>query len=87
MMEIIGWVGTFCFAVCGMPQAWQCYREGHSRGLSWSFLLLWAGGEVFTITYLWPKQDWVLLTNYLLNSVSLILMLRYKIWERKVEVK
>ena len=81
-MEIIGWIGTICFAICGLPQALQCYRDGHAKGLSWSFLLLWFGGEVFTITYLWPKQDWVLLTNYCLNFVSLIFMLRYKIWER-----
>ena len=83
MLEVIGIAGAICFAICGMPQAIQCAKDGHSRGLSWSFLSLWFMGEIFTIAYLWPKQDWILLSNYILNFASLLLMLRYKIWERK----
>lgn len=86
-MEYIGIIGSIAFAICGMPQAINCAKEGHSRGLSWSFLILWFIGEVFTIAYIWPKQDWILLSNYILNFASLLLMLRYKIWERKPNLK
>lgn len=81
-MEIIGWIGSILFAISGFPQALQCMKEGHSRGLAWGFLLAWLGGEIFTITYIWPKMDIPLLANYLVNLIFLGIMLRYKIWER-----
>lgn len=81
-MEAIGWVGAALFAICGLPQAVQCWREGHARGLNWFFLLAWLGGEILTITYVWPKADWPLLFNYLTNLVFLLIMVRFKLWER-----
>lgn len=81
-METIGWIGAALFAICGLPQAVQCWREGHARGLNWFFLLAWLGGEILTITYVWPKADWPLLFNYLTNLVFLLIMVRFKLWER-----
>lgn len=81
-MELIGWMGAVLFAICGLPQAVQCAREGHARGLNWFFLLAWFFGEVFTIIYVWPKADYPLLFNYFLNLVFLTVILRYKVWER-----
>ena len=82
MMEYVGWIGAILFAICGLPQAIQCVKQGHSRGLNWFFLVAWLGGEILTIIYVWPKQDWPLLFNYFLNLVFLLVMIRYKIWER-----
>ena len=82
-METIGWLGAGLFAICGLPQAWQCWRDGHSRGLNWFFLLAWFGGEVLTIIYVLPKMDMPLLANYFINMIFLAIMLYYKIWERK----
>ena len=82
-MEIIGWIGSICFAVCGIPQALQCYKTGHSRGLSWGFLMLWFIGELFTIAYVLPKMDIPLLFNYGFNLAVLLIILRFKLWERK----
>lgn len=82
-METIGWLGAILFAICGLPQAIQCAKDGHSRGLNWFFLLCWLFGELFTILYIWPKNDIPLLFNYFLNLVFLVIMIRYKIWERK----
>lgn len=82
-MEIFGWIGSALFAICGLPQAIECWRTGHSRGLNWFFLLAWFGGEVFTIIYVWPKMDIPLLANYFANMGFLGVMLYYKIWERQ----
>lgn len=82
-METIGWIGAILFALCGLPQAWECYRTGNSRGLSWGFLGMWFGGEILTIIYVWPKGDIPLLFNYFLNLVFLLVMVKFKIWERK----
>lgn len=82
-METIGWIGSILFAVCGLPQAVQSIRDGHSRGLNWTFLLCWLGGEIFTLIYIFPKSDWPLIFNYTLNLVFLGIIVRYKISERK----
>ena len=81
-MEIIGWIGSAMFAMCGLPQAVQSAREGHSDGLSWLFLLMWFFGEIFTMIYVWPKMDYPLLANYLTNMVFLVIILFYKISPR-----
>lgn len=86
-METIGWIGAILFAICGLPQAWQSIKDGHSRGLNWFFLLAWLGGEVLTIAYVWPKADWPLLFNYFMNLAFLLVMLKFKLWERKEPVR
>ena len=82
-MEIIGWIGSFLFAICGLPQAIESYKTGHSRGLTWPFISMWLGGEILTILYVLPKMDLPLLANYFSNLVFLLVIARYKIWERK----
>jgi len=82
MIEIIGWTGSALFALCGLPQAVQSTREGHSHGLSWLFLLMWFWGEIFTLCYVWPKMDYPLLANYFVNLVFVVIILFYKIFPR-----
>lgn len=81
-MEIFGWIGSALFAMCGFPQAVQSAREGHSRGLSWLFLLMWFFGEIFTLIYVFPKMDIPLLTNYSVNMGFLIVIIYYKLFPR-----
>jgi len=83
LAEIFGWIGATLFAICGLPQAIQSIKDGHSRGLSWGFLGCWLGGEICTIAYIIPKLDLPLLVNYVINLIFLGIMLKYKIWERK----
>jgi len=83
MLELSGILGSILFAICAVPQAIECIKTGHARGLNYFFLIAWALGEVFTIIYIWPRQDWILLGNYFFNSLCVIIMLKYKIWERK----
>lgn len=86
-MNTIGWIGSILFAICALPQAIQCAKDGHARGLNWFFLLAWTGGEILTLVYIWPKQDWPLIANYAMNFVFLLIMLRYKIWERSARIE
>lgn len=82
LLEVAGWVGAFLFSICAIPQAWQCYRQGHGVGLSWAFLLCWLFGELLTTAYIWPKRDWPLLVNYATNMACLAVIVRYKLWPR-----
>lgn len=82
--ELLGWAGTFLLAVCGLPQLIKSFREGHSRGISWLFILAWFWGEVFFITYLLiNNRDPILLFNYTVNLGFSSGILYYKIFPRK----
>jgi uncharacterized protein with PQ loop repeat len=83
MLEISGIIGAVLFAFCGLPQAIECVKYGNSDGLSWTFLIMWFFGEIFTIAYILPKNDYILLGNYLMNFVFLLIMLKYKIKPRR----
>lgn len=82
-MEIIGWIGALCFSLCALPQSIMCYKQGHAKGLSWAFLLLWMVGEILTIIYVVPKGHLPLIANYVINLALLQVMVYYKIWPRK----
>ncbi len=75
---ILGWLGSLCLAICGVPQAWQSHKDKHSHGISWGFLLLWAFGEVFAGAYVWDKVDAPLLINYSINILIVAVILYYK---------
>jgi len=81
MMEIMGWAGAFMLGICALPQAISSYRNKDSSGISFLFLLLWLGGEVFTLVYIVNTTGQLpLIANYLFNIICLIVILRY--WRR-----
>jgi uncharacterized protein with PQ loop repeat len=79
IFEILGWLGSICLAICGIPQAWQSFKDKHSHGISWGFVLLWAFGEIFALAYVYDKLDLPLLLNYATNILILGVILFYKI--------
>jgi uncharacterized protein with PQ loop repeat len=79
IFEILGWLGSICLAICGLPQAWQSMKDKHSHGISWGFVLLWAFGEIFALAYVYDKLDLPLLLNYATNILILAVILYYKI--------
>ncbi len=83
IFEILGWLGSICLAICGLPQAWQSYKDKNSEGISWGFILLWAFGEVFALAYVYDKLDLPLLLNYATNILILGVILYYKINPKK----
>lgn len=82
-MEIIGYIGSLCLAICGFPQCLLSIKQGHSEGISLNFLILWSLGEVFTLIYIIPKMDIPLILNYSLNLVFLAIIWKYKIFPVK----
>jgi uncharacterized protein with PQ loop repeat len=79
IFEILGWLGSICLGICGIPQAWQSIKDKHSHGISWGFVLLWAFGEVFALAYVYDKLDLPLLLNYATNILILGVILYFKI--------
>ena len=82
-IETMGWIGSVLFAVCGLPQAVECIKKGNAHGMTWSFLILWFLGEVFTLPYIINSGQLPLLFNYTLNFCFVVIILYYKIKPRK----
>lgn len=82
-MHTIGWLGSLFLAICGLPQAWLSYKQGHSDGISTSLLVLWGAGEILTLFYVTEKFDWPLIFNYGMNLFSLGVIAWYKLYPRK----
>ena len=83
-IDIIGWTGSILFAICGIPQAYQCWKQKHANGLSWAFLLTWFSGEILTLLYicLKPTLDIPLIFNYTFNLAALLIIFYYKIFKK-----
>lgn len=79
--EILGWIGSACFAACGIPQAWQCYRQGHACGVNDLFLTLWMLGEITYAAAVWMQFGWVwwMMANYLVNFVVISVIIGYRV--------
>ena len=84
-MEIVGYLGAFLLAICAFPQMVMSIVDGHSRGLSSAFLLSWYFGEIFVLYYIYNTigPNGPLYYNYLLNTIMITVIVRYKYWERK----
>jgi hypothetical protein len=84
-MTWLGWLGSICFSVCGVPQAIECHIAGHGKGLSHAFIWLWAVGEILTLIYVLSLTVSLapLIFNYGFNLGTLIIIIRYKYWPRR----
>jgi uncharacterized protein with PQ loop repeat len=83
---LMGWLGSICLALSGIPQAIQSYQDKHSHGISWGFLLLWGFGELFALTYVFNKLDMPMIFNYGINIFVVSMMLYYKLYPKKENI-
>lgn len=78
-MEILGWIGSFMLAFCGLPEVIRTIREGECT-LTWGFLLMWGIGEVcLLIPVIQQEMALFLLLNYGANTLFLVVLLWYKL--------
>ena len=80
----LGWIGSFLFAICALPQAIKVWQTRSSGDLSWLFLWLWLLGELFTVAYLVVDDvlqeviHWPLYINYGGNTIIVLYLLYAK---------
>jgi uncharacterized protein with PQ loop repeat len=84
--DLIGWIGSIAFAICGLPQAWECFRNKTAKGISPFFVILWLIGEVCYVISVLLKFGWVtwMMFNYLANIISVAVIVFYLIKDRRV---
>ena len=82
---LIGWIGSFLFAICAVPQVVKTWRTKKAEDLSWLFLLFWFFGEIFTFAYILVDDRMLKITHFPLyvNYSLNILLLFYLIYAKK----
>lgn len=83
--DLIGWVGSVAFAVCGIPQAWECVKNRSAKGISPLFVGLWLIGEVCYVISVFMKFGWVhwMMFNYITNIVSIAVIVYYLVRDKR----
>ncbi len=88
---IFGWASTVCLGLGGIPQGYKSWKEGHSEGLSWGLLLLWQTGELTMLGYSIPLKgfqgSWPVFLIALVNAIVAGVILRFKLFPRKIQVE
>ena len=81
ILESIGWLGAFFFAICAIPQAYESYKNKNSDGIAMLFLVLWILGEIFMFVYVLFQPDWdfPLLANYAFKIILTFVIFYYKV--------
>lgn len=85
----IGWIGAILFSCCGIPQAVKTYQTRSCSDISWGFLGMWLGGEIFTCIYVvWENVlrnffQIPLLFNYVLNIIIIVYLIFAKVYYKE----
>jgi uncharacterized protein with PQ loop repeat len=84
LADVIGWIGSVAFALCGIPQAWECFKNRSARGISPLFISLWLTGEVCYVVSVLMKFGWVhwMMFNYLANLFSIAVIIFFLMKDR-----
>lgn len=78
MIEILGWIGSICLSLCGLPLVIRTIKDGHSNGVDSIFLVVWLVGEIAALLYSLDKDVLPLLINYGFNIVFITIVIWYK---------
>lgn len=89
MADAIGWIGSVAFAICGIPQAWECFKNESARGINPAFVALWLIGEVCYVASVLMKFGWVhwMMFNYMVNIFSIAVITLYIMRDRRKKVQ
>ena len=66
---VFGWVGSALLLVCSSPQAYQSWKQGHSRGLSPYMLWMWISGMLIQGVYFAAIGAWPAVISHSFNIV------------------
>ena len=88
MLNFIGFLGSMCFLISALPQAYHSWKNGHSRGMSRvTIILIWSGSVCSLIFLLGATKAELkfipLIVNYLVNTVAWTIVGWFSIRERK----
>jgi uncharacterized protein with PQ loop repeat len=74
MQEILGLLGSLCFAISSWPQVYVCLRTKTASGISWGFILLWLSGAFFSSIYAIAYAKYILLINFVFCAIGTLII-------------
>ncbi len=77
--QAIGWFGSICFMLSGIPQAYQSLKYKSSGNMNLLFLTLWILGASFCCLYSILLQNLPLFCNYSVNLVCVSIIFYYRL--------
>ena len=80
--EIIGLLGSFCFALCSWPQAFYCLKRKTAAELQWSTVALFLIGSTCGTVFAVGTENLSLLPNYCSGGLGMVVVLCVKLWEK-----
>jgi uncharacterized protein with PQ loop repeat len=82
---VLGWIGSFMFAICAVPQVIKTWQTKKADDLSMFFLLLWIGGEFLSWFYIIVDDVLLKIAHYplYLNYLFNIILVSYLIYAKK----
>ena len=82
--ELFGFMSALCLSICGIPQAYKCFKTGRAKDLSGLFLFTWFAGKLFLILYA-VYLGWVLplLLDASTSLVVVTIILKYYLYPRR----
>lgn len=85
IIEIIGLLGGICFAICGVPVAYQTYKAGRSVGTPMTIAWFILAGTALMYTYLLATYgfDWIIAFSYWTEFLSWALIVWYHYCPRR----
>lgn len=90
--ELLGWVGNVVLSIGVIPQVYKTFKTHDVSSFSWSFLLMWALGVLFTFIYIFQgdiakgvEYQYPLWLNYIVNIIatSYLVFAKFKYQEKK----
>ena len=81
--SILAWIGTISYILCMIPQAWQCWKQGHSNGVNLLFLTLYIIGGVTYSSYALLIWNMPIFTNNIIGLFFTFVVVWYRVFPRK----
>ncbi|MBE6453849.1 MAG: PQ-loop repeat-containing protein [Alphaproteobacteria bacterium] len=79
MFELIGLIGSICFAINSWPQAWLSYRTKTAKGVSLSLLVLGTIGGLCSLVYVIATHQYAIVPNFLCGLMGILVVFYYKL--------
>lgn len=83
-MDVLGWIGSFAFAVMGIPQAKDCVVKGHARHINDLTLKLWLLGNTSMLVYVLVQPTILLpaILSHVVSTIFILIIMKYKFYPK-----
>ena len=83
IIEICGWLGSACYLLYTIPQAFDALKKGKTEDISSGMVLLLFFGSIFSLTYIMPNTSSPLFYNFFISLITTTIILKYHFSPRK----